>query len=56
MKGYGGEDNAQQAQQRCKGVDRDMGQAGLNFGRRTWPVRQAGTREVVVTKEEKHTP
>ncbi len=33
-----------------------MGQVGLKFGRRAWPVRQAGTRKVVVTKEEKHRP
>ena len=45
-KGFGGEDNAQQAQQRCRGVGRDMGQVGLNFGGRAWPVRQAGTRKV----------
>ena len=51
-KGFGGKDNAQQAQQRCRGVGGDMGQVALNFGGRSWAVSQAGTRKVVVTKEE----
>ncbi len=32
--GFGGEDNAQQAQQRCRGVGVDMGQVGLKIGGR----------------------
>ncbi len=33
-----------------------MGQVGLKIGGRAWPVGQAGTKKVVVTKEEKHRP
>ena len=31
-----------------------MGQVGSKIGERAWPLRQAGTRKVMVTKEEKH--
>ncbi len=47
---------AQQAQQLCRGVGGNMGQVGLKIGARPWPVRRAGIRQVVVTKEEKHRP
>ena len=55
-KGFGGEDNAQQAHQRCRGVGGDMGQVALNFGGRAGAVSQEGTKKVVVTKQEKHRP
>ena len=53
---FRGDKHTPQAQWRYRGVGRDMGQVGLKFGGRAWAVSQAGTREVVVTKEEKHRP
>jgi hypothetical protein len=50
---FGGEDKAQHAQGRCRGVDRDMGQVDFKFGARRQPVGQAGRRKVVVNKREK---
>ena len=49
-KGFGGEDNAQQAQQRCRGVGVDMRKVGLKFGGRECAVSQARTTKVVVTQ------
>jgi hypothetical protein len=51
--GYGGEDKAQHAQERCRGVGRDMGQVGFKFGARWQPVTKTRKRKVMVAKREK---
>jgi len=51
--GFGGEDKAQHAQGRCRGVGRDMGQVGFKFGARRQPVTKTRRRKVMVAKREK---
>ena len=51
--GFGGEDKAQHAQGRCRGVGRDMGQVGFKFGARRQLVTNTRRRKVMVAKREK---
>jgi hypothetical protein len=46
---FRGEDKAQHAQGRCRGVDWDMPQVDAKVGARVQPVSEARTKKVVVT-------
>jgi hypothetical protein len=50
---FRGEDKAQHAQGRCRGVARDMPQVDAKVGLRVQPVSEARTKKVMVAKRAK---